>query len=413
MSERAVQWLTTVLLAGAAAAIVLFAHESVAAVVAALLVVATLVVVAGRRAPQLAASAESTGEAAADLSQLIAPMAEGVLLIGADQRVIAANEAAAHLVGRSLDSMLGVSLIQSMRDHDLAEVARAARGAPVPVRVSASEHDVVATATPVDAGAVRTLLVIEDVTELEQARRARAELVSNLSHELRTPVAAARALAETLQMGVDDVEQRQHFHDRLAEEIRRLGAMVERLLRLSRLESGGEAFIVQPFDAMAVLAVAAQRLEPLARQRQVRIEVAPLSASAVVPPVQGDRERVLELLTNLLDNALRHSPDGGLVRLAAIADGPDVRFEVADEGPGILLSDRERVFERFYTGDRARAANGGTGLGLSIARHIVLRLGGRIWVADHAPGATLCFTLPVAVGAVAETATEPGAEAPP
>ena len=399
MSERAA---SLVLALAFAAVVVLLAPAAVAALVAALLLVAAVVLVSGRPDPEFASDAEVAEEAAADLSQLIAPMAEGVLLIDAEQQVIAANEAAAHLVGRALESMLGVSLIQSIRDHGLAEVVRAARGVPLPVHVSASERDVVATASAVDAGAVRTLLVIEDVTELEQARRARAELVSNLSHELRTPVAAARALAETLQMGVDDVDQRQRFHDRLAEEIGRLGAMVERLLRLSRLESGGEAFIVQPFDGAAALAVAARRLEPLARQRQVRIEVEPASTPGVAPPVLGDRERVLELLTNLLDNALRHSPDGGVVRLTAVADGDEVRFEVSDEGPGILPSDRERVFERFYTGDRARAANGGTGLGLSIARHIVQRLGGRIWVADRAPGATLCFTLPVATEPVVE-----------
>ena len=406
MSERAASLLLAVVFASIVAAVVLLAPAAVAAMVAALLLVAVVVLVSGRPAPEFASDAEVAEEAAADLSQLIAPMAEGVLLIDADQHVIAANEAAAHLVGRPLQSMLGVSLIQSIRDHDLAEVVRGARGVPLPVRVSASERDVVATASVVDAGAVHTLLVIEDVTELEQTRRARAELVSNLSHELRTPVAAARALAETLQMGVDDVEQRQRFHDRLVEEIGRLGAMVDRLLRLSRIESGIEAFNVHPLEADAVLAIAAQRLEPLARQRQVRIEVELASTLGAVPPVWGDRERVLELLTNLLDNALRHSPDGGVVRLAAIADGDDVRFEVSDEGPGILPSDRDRVFERFYTGDRARAGNGSTGLGLSITRHIVQRLGGRIWVADRAPGATLCFTLPVATKPTAEHDTE-------
>ncbi len=399
MNERAAPWLLVAVLAGVAVAVVAVAPAAVAAVVVAVLVLATLVPAARRRPPAAAPDAEATAEAAAGLSQLIAPMAEGVLLIDADQRVIAANEAAARIVGRPLETMVGVSLIQSIRDHDLAEVARAARGTPVPVRVSASEHDVVATATAVDAGAVRTLLVIEDVTELEHARRARAELVSNLSHELRTPVAAARALAETLQMGVADPAQRQRFHDRLAEEVGRLEAMVERLLRLSRLESGGEAFRVQPFDSQEALTVAARRLEPIAQQHQVRIEVG-RADDAPAPMVQGDRERVLELLSNLLDNALRYSPPGGVVRLAAIPDDGAVRFEVSDEGPGILPSDRGRVFERFYTGDRARAAHGGprggAGLGLSIARHIVQRLGGRIWVADRAPGATLCFTLPVA-----------------
>jgi signal transduction histidine kinase len=107
---------------------------------------------------------------------------------------------------------------------------------------------------------------------------------------------------------------------------------------------------------------------------------------------------VVEVLTNLIDNAIRFSPAGGSVTIEAERSDAMVRFSVRDQGPGILPSDRLRVFERFYTGEDARttgAARGGTGLGLAIARHIVSRLGGEIWVSDDTPGATLCFTLPL------------------
>ena len=394
MIERGTYLALAAVLAVVGGVAVLVAPAPIAAAVVVLLILATASV--GVIPARAAATPDLEGarEVAADLSDLIAPLREGVLLIGADLRVVAANEAAGRIVGRALESMLDVSLIQSLRDHDVAEIARAASGVAIPVRVSATGHDVVATATVVDAGAVRTLLVLEDVTELERARRARADLVSSLSHELRTPVAAARALAETLQIGVDDDGIRQRFHDRLGEEIGRLESMVERLLRLSRLESGAEMFQVLPFDAGEALEAAARRLEPIAEQRRVSIQV----TSAPRLSALGDPERVQELLTNLLDNALRYSPEGGAVYLSTFPDGETVRFEVSDEGPGILPSDRERVFERFYTGDRARAARGGAGLGLSIARHIVQRLGGRIWVEDRSPGATLCFALPRAAG---------------
>ena len=102
------------------------------------------------------------------------------------------------------------------------------------------------------------------------------------------------------------------------------------------------------------------------------------------------------MFANLLDNALRHSPDDSRIALAAFSGSGEVRFEVRDEGSGILPSERERVFERFYTGDDARGTGGGAGLGLAITRQLVHRLGGRIWVADRSPGATVCFTLAIA-----------------
>jgi two-component system, OmpR family, phosphate regulon sensor histidine kinase PhoR len=387
-----VAWLPPALAAGVAAGIVLLVAVAAPAPIAA--------------ASARNSDAETQQAVSDELARLIAPLAEGVLLLDAQHSVVAANPAAARIVDRPLESMLSASLIAAVRDHDVAEVARAATGAPVPVHISAAGHDVLATASMVEAGSVRTLVVLEDVTELERARRARAELVANMSHELRTPVAAARALAETLQSGVDDASERARFVDRLAEEVARLGAMVERLLRLSRLESGSEVLTPEALDPAALLATAASRIEPLAGQRNISIEVLPSSA----PLVNGDGDRVLEVLSNLLENALRYAPDGSRVALLAERQDGDpvmVRFEVDDEGPGILPMERERVFERFYTGDRARVAGDGTGLGLAIARHIVQRLGGRIWVADRTPGATLCFTLPLAVDGAS------AADAPP
>ena len=239
-------------------------------------------------------------------------------------------------------------------------------------------------------GGATRLLLVEDVGELRAAQRARSDLVGNLSHELRTPVAAARALAETLASGVDDDDDRARFLGRLVEELERLGEMIRGMLRLARLESGSEPLAREECDVAALLQTAANRIEPVARARRVGIDV----VAADGPAVRCDRERVLEALSNLLDNAVRHSPHGGLVRLSTHPDDRGVRVDVQDEGPGILPGERERVFERFYTGGEARDSSDGTGLGLAIARHIVVRHGGAIWVDDRSPGATLCFTLP-------------------
>lgn len=334
-----------------------------------------------------------------DLRPLVAMLGGGVLALGGDNTVLLANPAAARIVDRPLDSMVGASLIQAVRDHDLAQVAREASGQPVDVHLSSAGRDVIATGTLVDLHGIHTILVMEDVTELLRAQRARTELVANVSHELRTPIAAARALAETLEAGVQEPEERERFLGQLVREIERLGTIVQRLLWLARVESGAETFSPQRLDCAALLTEAASRMAPVAGHYGVHIDVTPGPGAE---NVLGDRERVLEVLSNLVDNAIRHSPEGERICLSSTREPAFVRIEVSDHGPGIPPNDRERVFERFYTGDRARGRQG-SGLGLAIARHIVQRLGGRIWIEDRSePGAVIAFTLPVASPDMAE-----------
>ena len=322
----------------------------------------------------------------------------GVLLLDDDLLVVAANEAAASLCGRPRVEIEGVSLIRAIRDHNIAEIAR--EGAGLPREVDVRDGQVVrATATRLAApiAGARHLLALEELTDLRRAQRARSDLVANASHELRTPVTAALALAETLEQGVEDEARRREFHERLTAEVSRLSEIVEGLLKLSRLEAQSDELKIEPLAPRALLETAARRIEPLLGAAQT-VEVRAESEALVA----GDRERVLEVLANLLDNALRVSPEGGTVTLSAHDGEDEVRIDVRDEGPGIMPRERPRVFERFYTGDESRSSSANNGLGLAIARHIVSRLGGRIWVADRTPGATLCFTLPLA-----ERAEEP------
>lgn len=324
---------------------------------------------------------------------------EGILLLDSENTVIAANNAAAQILGRPRSGMTGVSLIRAARDHVFLDVLR--ESAAEPREVELGEGRVIfATATPVrQDNEISTVLTLQDMTALRRAERARQDLIANVSHELRTPIAAALALAETLESGVDEPEQHDRFSRQLTSEIERLGRIVDRLLRLSRIESRMEEFSFEPVDIAALLTEAEHRIAPVAERRAVQIacDVAPDT-----PRARADRERILEVLSNLIDNAIRHSPEGGTVvlraRLSEGADGGDdgghVRVDVRDQGPGIIPQDRLRIFERFYTGDRARSDGLGTGLGLAIARHIVSRHGGEIWVADESPGATLSFTLP-------------------
>ena len=337
----------------------------------------------------------STDRAPLDAAPLLALLPCGVLLLDDELNVLAANDALARIVEHPLETMVGVSLIRATREIELVAFARehlyGSREAHltngVEARLSAAPIDL-----PIAGGRATQLIAVEDVTALRSARRARSDLVANLAHELRTPLAGARAIAETFQIAADEPAERDRFLRLLSDEIERMSRLVERMLLLARIESGDEPIELEAISPAELLERAAARVAPVAAQRSIRVDI----EEAASTPVEANREHVGEVLANLLDNALRHSPDESRIVLAALDGGDDVRFEVRDEGSGILPSERERVFERFYTGDDARGTGGGAGLGLAITRQLVHRLGGRIWVADRSPGATVCFTLAIA-----------------
>lgn len=320
----------------------------------------------------------------------------GLVLLDDELTVLDATPAFARLVGHTINSMIDVSLIRATREYDLTAAVRDRPTEPLDVQLTGGRHVRVQVAPlnpPLLGGRATLLVCVEDVTALHDAQRARTDLVANLSHELRTPISGARAIAETLQSASEDPAGRERFLGLLNEELERMGDMVQRMLRLAQLESELEPLELEPVAPSSLLEAAAERFGPVAGRQDVRIEV----EQAATDPVSANPARAGEVLANLLDNALRHSPPGSRITLAALAgEGSDagaVRFEVRDEGPGILLQERDRVFERFYTGDAAREAGSHTGLGLAIARRLVQQQGGRIWVADQFPGATLCFTL--------------------
>lgn len=325
----------------------------------------------------------------------------GVALLDEELTVLDATPAFAELVGHPVGGMIEASLIRATREYDLTATVRERPAEARDVHLTGGHQVRVRVAPlspPLLGGRATLLLCIEDVTALHDAQRARTDLVANLSHELRTPIAGARAIAETLQSASEDPADRERFLGLLTDELERMTDLVRRMLRLAQLESELEPLDLEAVTPASLLEVAAERFGPVAGRQDVRIEVEHAAPDAV----RANPGRAGEVLANLLDNALRHSPPGSRITLAAVADDTDaVRFEVRDEGPGILLPERDRVFERFYTGDVAREAGSHTGLGLAIARRLVQQQGGRIWVADRSPGATLCFTLARADGAAA------------
>jgi signal transduction histidine kinase len=230
--------------------------------------------------------------------------------------------------------------------------------------------------------------------ELAEVDRMRRDLIANVSHELRTPLTALQATLENIVDGVAPADQAtlQTMHA----QTQRLGRLVEQLLDLSRLESGSVPLNLQPFAVKPMLeqTVRESKLSPDRGDRiAIRLAVEPSDLVIV-----GDAERVHQVVTNILNNALRHSPSDGSIEVMARTNSDGVRIEVSDEGPGIPAEEAGRVFERFYRSDQARTSrDGGSGLGLAIAKWIVDMHGGDIRAEPRTPrGCRMVVTLPKA-----------------
>jgi signal transduction histidine kinase len=229
--------------------------------------------------------------------------------------------------------------------------------------------------------------------ELAEVDRMRRDLIANVSHELRTPISALQAVLENLVDGIEAADEAQLRV--MLQQVERLGRLVAQLLDLSRLESGAIPLQRTVFEVRPVLEQAIQESRLLLERRPETV----VQLNVVVEPpdleIEGDAERIHQVITNLLENAVRHSPREGKVVLGARGGQDQVTLEVSDEGPGIKPSEASRVFERFYRSDAARSSAGGTGLGLSIARWIVDLHNGDIRAEQRSPhGCRMVVVLP-------------------
>ncbi len=226
----------------------------------------------------------------------------------------------------------------------------------------------------------------EDLADVD---RQRSELVANVSHELRTPVSALRAVLENLVDGVttpDDATLRAALS-----QTERLGVLVGQLLDLSRVEAGAVPLHLDRLALEAFLQSCVDEATLAPRKVRYRVDVDPPDLSVV-----ADQDRLHQVVANLLDNAARHSPVGGVITARARAVSSSIRLEIHDDGPGIDPGERDRVFDRFHRG-RSSTQDGGTGLGLAIARWVVDLHGGTIRVAESAKGCVIEVELPARI----------------
>jgi two-component system, OmpR family, phosphate regulon sensor histidine kinase PhoR len=332
--------------------------------------------------------------------QILDALDDGVLLLDGAGRLLVANPAARSWFGLPDDLRPGLPVQRVLGVPQVSALAERAAEARAPVvqtltLVFPEPRTLAMRAFPLaDRGPTgRIVVTMTDITQRRRLEALRRDFVANASHELKTPVAAVRVLAETLLTALpDDPEAGGRFAERIGREAERLEVLVTSLLDLSRVERG--TLDVEPVDLVGLVKEVADGYADLAEERRVRLrtELQPQVS------IRGDRAQLGLLLSNLLDNALRHTPARGSVWVRLDAAESRARLQVADTGEGIPAGELPRVFERFYRVDKARTRQtGGTGLGLAIVRHVAEAHGGTVSVASElSRGSTFTVTLPVA-----------------
>jgi two-component system phosphate regulon sensor histidine kinase PhoR len=244
-------------------------------------------------------------------------------------------------------------------------------------------------------GLVGVVAVLYDVSELERLESIRRDFVSNVSHELKTPITAIRGLVETV---IDDEqmspEKQKSFLLKTMEQTLRLSTIVTDLLVLSRLESGGVDLNREPIDLREVVDASMQALLPISDEKSIHIE-----SQVPEKPVEvlGDREALYQTINNLLDNAVKYNSKKGTASVRLRIENGNAVIDVQDTGIGIEPLEKPKIFERFYRVDKARSRQlGGTGLGLSIVKHTILAHGGQLSVeSTQGIGSTFQISIPL------------------
>ncbi|BCW74427.1 ATP-binding protein [Arthrobacter sp. NicSoilB11] len=253
------------------------------------------------------------------------------------------------------------------------------------------------------------LLLADDRTEITRTEEIRNDFVANVSHELKTPVGAISLLAEALESSADDPDAVRRFAKRMHKESARLAALVQDIIELSRLQGASVTQQGGPVDINAVIAEAVDRSQLPAESKNISIVVGGRTEGKVF----GDQDLLVTALRNLIDNAIRYSPDNTRVGIGVRSREGVVSISVTDQGEGLTPEDQERVFERFYRVDAARSRQtGGTGLGLSIVKHVASNHGGEVTLwSQPGQGSTFTLRLPEMEGQDGEDAPA-GPEAP-
>lgn len=364
-----------------------------------------------RVADQLQVKIDELSEDRAQLLAVLTSMVEGVMVMDYRGHVLQINPALERMFGISRMEARGRPCTDLFRHQQLNELVAIILRSPAhhqdEIVLPLTGRCLQIEASP--AGGKReneacVVLVFHDITDLRRLEKIRKDFVANVSHELRTPLTSIKGYVEALLDGAkDDPVASTRFLDIILKQSDRLNLIIEDLLELSKIESGGISFKEEPIELRSLVERALSVVKPIADKNRHHLTT---KIDAGLPAVAGDEGRLVQVLTNLLDNAIKYTPEGGTISVGARlvpplgkADprGNAIEISVADTGIGIPEQDRPRVFERFYRVDKARSRElGGTGLGLAIVKHIVEGHGGQVWVEAHQPrGSRFVVRLPI------------------
>ncbi|HEX4414335.1 MAG TPA: ATP-binding protein [Lacipirellulaceae bacterium] len=368
-------------------------------------------------------------QTAARQSTALGGMIEGVIAVDARQRIVLANTAAGRQYNFRPAEVEGRALLEVIRNHALHAAVTTALATGESQRFETQRigtpkvHVEIHVQPLPGESCPGVVLVIHDTTELRRLESIRRDFVANVSHELKTPLSSIKAYTETLQIGADP-ETTQRFLGRIEEQANRLHHLILDMLMLARIESDHQPFEIVSVDVADMARACIESQRPAAEAKWIMLTAAPDGdARSDTCRARVDREGLREILDNLVDNAIKYTPESGTVTIAWRIAEPAATHRVAgeeekngdgsssgssqsavciltvtDSGIGIKPADQERVFERFYRVDKARSRElGGTGLGLSIVKHLAQSFGGRVAV-ESTPGQGSTFTVELPVG---------------
>ncbi|WP_013629957.1 HAMP domain-containing sensor histidine kinase [Rubinisphaera brasiliensis] len=334
------------------------------------------------------------------LATVLGGMVEGVIAVDSKEQILFANDAAFRMIEFEARRVIGRPYWEVVRNTDVQRVVRDVLAGEyqlqreINLARSQSRIAFIASRLPGEP-CPGVVLVLHDVTELRRLEKIRSEFVSNVGHELKTPVAAIQACTETLFAGaIDDPEDAGHFLQQITDHAERLHKLIIDLMELAKIESEEDAFRRESIDIGVPIQEAIDEHYSVAQSKHIELTY---KSTIEELPVLADLDGVRTIVNNLLDNALNYTPEGGQVRVEWSQQGDDVLILISDTGMGIERKHLERIFERFYRVDSARSRDaGGTGLGLAIVKHLCQLFSGSIDVTSEPnQGSTFSIRFPL------------------
>ncbi len=318
------------------------------------------------------------------LSKILETMRESVIVVGEDTRILSSNQAAYDAFARKNGALEDKRLSEVIRDLSLHEAFRKAledgKSSDIELEIPSFENRKFdAHVAPIELDKTNGAIgVFYDITQIERLETVRQEFLSNISHELRTPLTSILAFVETLEDGaITDAENNRHFLAVIRKNAQRMHRLIDDILELSSIESGKIRLEVKQVNLFNLVEEVFTNLSTKARERRIEL-------TNQVPAntfVSADFVRLEQMLTNLIDNAVKFNTEGGKVTVSHSRDDARDTISVSDTGEGISGEHLQRIFERFYRTDRARSREiGGTGLGLAIVKHLARLHGGEVSV---------------------------------